>query len=267
MQTVSEALLRIEAMMLRYLYLYRRSLARAGDIVFWPVMNLLVWGFVTRFLQEVTVSRAVLFLLGAIIFWDLLYRSQQAITLGMTEEIWVRNLINLFIAPIHTWEMIMAMCLVGVIRSIITTLLLAGLAWLFYAFDFLALGLALLPFFFNLLLFGWAVGLCTMALVLRYGHAAEALVWGVPFLIQPITAVFYPVSVLPGWLQKVAYCLPSTYVFEGMREIMAGHPFNVHMMLVSFGLNILYLFVGGFIFGWMLEKVKQLGLLARLNVE
>ncbi len=258
---------RIYGLVLRYLYLYRRSLARTGDIVFWPVMNLLVWGFVTRYLETVAVPTAVLFLIGAIIFWDLLYRSQQAITLGMTEEIWVRNLINLFIAPVHTWEMVTSMCIVGILRSVITTALLAVLAWIFYAFNFLLLGPAMVLFFFHLLLFGWAVGLCTMALVLRYGHAAEALVWGVPFLIQPITAVFYPVQVLPGWLQQVAYLLPSTYVFEGMRHVIGGKGVNYSAMGLALALNILYLLGAGLFFGWMLRRVQQLGLLTRLNVE
>ena len=119
----------------------------------------------------------------------------------------------------------------------------------------------------NLLLFGWAVGLFTMALIFRYGRAAEALIWGVPFLIQPVSAVFYPVSVLPAWLQKIAYLLPSTYVFEGMRQVLATGVADLSTLGVSFGLNLVYLLLGSLYFSWMLRKVREMGYLSRLHLE
>ena len=259
--------LRIYAMVLRYLYLYRRSLARIGEIFFWPVMNLLVWGFVTLYLQQVAVPRAVLFLIGAMIFWDILYRSQQAITLSITEEIWVRNILNVFIAPIRIWELVVATCIVGILKTLVATVVLGLLAYYLYAFDLMALGPHLVPFFANLLLFGWAVGLVTMGLVLRYGHAAEALIWGVPFLIQPVSAVFYPVEVLPSWLQAVAYSLPSTYVFEGMRAVLIEHTFPMAQLGLALGLNVVYMALGGLFFAWMLHTVRVRGYLSRLNLE
>ncbi|MBM3216831.1 ABC transporter permease, partial [Candidatus Poribacteria bacterium] len=183
---------RVSAMILRYLYLYRRSLARAGEVFFWPVMDLLVWGFLTAYMRRMVVPEAVLYLLGGMIFWDVLYRSQQAITLSLTEEIWVKNILNVFVAPISIAEMVLATCLMGVIKAGITGVVLGGLAYVLYSFQLFDVGLALVPFLVSLVLFGWAVGMCTMALILRFGQAAEALVWGVPFLIQPFSAVFYP---------------------------------------------------------------------------
>jgi ABC-2 type transport system permease protein len=259
--------LRVSALILRNLYLYRRSLARAMEILFWPVMNLLVWGFVTSYLEGFTVPGAILFLLGGVILWDVLYRSQQAITLSITEEVWVKNILNIFVAPVRIFELMLATCTVGVLKATVTTIFLGVLAYFFYMFNLLSIGPPLIPFLAALLLFGWAVGMITMALILRYGHAAEALIWGVPFLIQPISAVFYPVQVLPKWLQTIAYMLPSTYVFEGMRAAMKTGKVDISMLLAAYLLNLIYLVGAACFFGWMLRRVREMGYLSRLNLE
>ncbi len=259
--------LRISAFLLRYYYIHRRSPARIMEIFFWPVMNLLVWGFMTLYLERMAAPKTMIFLLGNIILWDVLYRSQQGITFNITEEFWVRNIINIFIAPLRISEFIGAICIVGVIKSLITTAFLGILAFLLYRFNILLVGLALVPFIGNLLLFGWAVGLFTMALIFRYGRAAEALIWGVPFLIQPISAVFYPVDVLPGWLRPIALALPSTHVFEGMRLVLQDGITDIAGLAIAFGLNLVYLLLGGLYFGWMLGKVRERGYLSRVQME
>ena len=259
--------LRVSALVMRYLYLYRRSLARAGEVFFWPVMDLVLWGFLTAYMERFAAPRAVVFLIGAMIFWDVLYRSQQAITLSLAEEIWVRNILNIFLAPLRTVEIAIATCLMGVIKAALTLVVLGTLAHVFFAFDILALGPALVPFVVSLLLFGWAVGMCTMGLVIRFGQSAEALIWGVPFLLQPFSAVFYPVSVLPGWLQKVAALLPSTYVFEGMRNTLAtGRP-DVARLAASFAMDAVYLVLAGAFLTWMLHLARVRGYLTRLGME
>lgn len=258
---------RVTALLLRYLYLYRRSLARSMEIFFWPVMDLLVWGFVTVYFERLAGGGPVLFLLGAVIFWDVFYRSQQAITLSLTEEIWVRNLLNVFIAPVRISELVLATCLLGVVRATLSAAVLGALAFVFYAFDLTLLGMALLPYLVSLLLFGWAVGMCTMAVILRFGHAAEALIWGTPFLLQPISAVFYPLAVLPSWLQRVAVLLPSTHVFEGMRAtLQTGRPV-FSSLAPAFALNVVFLAAAGLFFGWMMRQVREKGYLARLAME
>jgi ABC-2 type transport system permease protein len=258
---------RIAALLLRYLYLYRRSLARSMEIFFWPVMDLLVWGFVTVYLRSVAAPKPVLFLLGAVIFWDVFYRSQQAITLSLSEEIWVRNLLNIFISPVRIPEIVLATCLLGLIRALASAAVLGALAYAFYAFNLTVLGAALFPYLTSLLLFGWAVGMCTMAVILRFGHAAEALIWGTPFLLQPISAAFYPVSVLPPWLQTVARLLPSTHVFEGMRATLLTGRADLAPLVPAFALNVVYLVVAGVFFGWMLTRVREKGYLGRLAMD
>lgn len=261
--------LRISGLLLRHAYLYRRSLARAMQIVFWPVMDLLVWGFITVYLQRANpdVGTLALFLLGSMIFWEILYRSQQAITLSVTEEIWVRNLLNIFVAPVRVHELVLATCLLGLLQSLVTAALLGVLAWIFYSFNLLKVGPALVPFVASLLLFGWSLGMCTTSLVLRFGHAAEALVWGVPFLIQPFSAVFYPVEVLPAWLRVFAYLLPSTYVFEGMRAALQTGNVDPRLLAVSLGADAVYLGFASVFFGWMLRRVRDRGYLSRFGME
>ncbi|HIO45947.1 TPA: ABC transporter permease, partial [Candidatus Poribacteria bacterium] len=253
-------LTRINGLVLRYLYLYRRSLARAGEIFFWPIMDLLVWGFVSAYINKE--NKVALFLLGSVIFWDVLYRSQQAITLSISEDIWVKNILNVFVSPVSIFELMVATCIMGIIKAAITAIVLGSLAFLLYTFNIVSIGILLLPFLISLLLFGWALGMVTMALILRFGKSAEALVWGVPFLIQPFSAVFYPVEVLPDWLQIIAYTMPSTYVFEGMRKVLAnGEWLDLKMLIIAFSLNILYLATGATFFGWMFSQVRKKGCL------
>jgi ABC-2 type transport system permease protein len=258
---------RVTALLLRYLYLYRRSIARAMEVCFWPVMDLLLWGFLTTYLQTVAVPKAVSFLVGAMILWDVLYRCQQAISLAVTEEIWTRNVLNVFVTPVRTSELLLATCLLGVIKAGLPAILLGTLAYLLYSFNVLGVGPALAPFLASLLLFGWAVGMVTAALIVRFGQAAEALVWGVPFLIQPLSAVFYPLEVLPGPVQQVARLLPSTYVFEGMRVALFTGVVDVKLLLLAFGLNLVYLAAAAAFFGWMLARVREKGYLGKLGLE
>jgi ABC-2 type transport system permease protein len=258
---------RVLGLLLRYAYLYRRSLARSMELFFWPVMDLLVWGFLSVYLQRVAAPGAVAYLVGALILWDVLYRCQQAITLSVTEDIWVKNILNVFIAPVRPAELLIATSVVGVFKSAIPRVLLTVLALVLYDFHLLALGAALGPFLASLLLFGWAVGIFTAALILRFGQSAEALVWGIPFVLQPFSAVFYPVEVLPAWARAIALALPSTHVFEGMRAVMAGKGLRGSTLLAAFGLNAAYLLAASLFFGWMLGRVREKGYLGKLGME
>jgi ABC-2 type transport system permease protein len=259
--------LHVSGLLLRYAYLYRRSVARMMGVLFWPVMDLLVWGFLTTYLQRLVLPASVTFLLGAVIFWDIFYSSQQAITLSITEEIWVRNILNIFVAPVSVVELLSATALVGLARASASASVLALLAWGLYSFHLTAIGFALAPFCFALLLFGWAMGMFTMALVLRFGQAAEALIWGIPFLIQPLSAVFYPLHVLPVWLQPIARALPSTHVFEGMRAALSAGRLDSASLAAALALDVVYLAAGALFFAWMLGRVRERGYLARLGME
>jgi len=260
---------RIGALVLRYTYLYTRSVPRVAEMFFWPVMDLMVWGFVTVYLREMgpKVPAAVTFLLGSMIFWDILYRAQQAVTISFLEDIWARNLLNIFVAPVRVGEFIAATYVVGFVKILITVAVLAGLAAALYSWNLFAMGFSLIPLFANLLLMGWAVGMVTTALIMRWGQSAEALAWGIPFLIQPVAAVFYPLNVLPGWLQWIAVCIPATHVFEGMRQVLNKQGLSMHHLAWAFGLNVIYLVCGALFFRHMFNIARRKGLLAKLGTQ
>ncbi len=270
---------RIRALVMRYSFLYTRSGPRILEMFFWPVMDLLVWGYVTRYLQQLYASlpqsqtlpknvTVVTYLLGAMIFWDILYRSQQSVSISFLEDVWSRNLINIFVAPIRVSEFIAATYVVGFIKIIGTVAIISSLAYLMYSFNlFTSLGFSLIPFFVNLLLMGWAIGMVTTGLIMRWGQSAEALAWGVPFLIQPVAAVFYPVSVLPAWVQPIALSIPATHVFEGMRGVLSGQPIDTGHLLAAFALNIVYLIGAGLFFRFMFGEARKRGLLAKLGTQ
>lgn len=258
---------RILAIVLRHLYLYKRSLSRLMEIFYWPVLDVLVWGFITVFLAQSGEGfpNYLAFFLGAMILWDILFRSQQGISISFLEEIWSRNLLNLFVSPLRPGEFLIATMLISIFKLIAAALATVLLAWWLFSFNILIMGLALVPFVLNLMMFGWAIGITTTAVILRFGQKAEIMAWGLAFLFQPVSAVFYPVSVFPEWLQKIAWWVPATPVFEGMRSVVQSGDFPLEMLLRSFGLNLLYLTVALGIFYTMFHIAKQKGLLMRVG--
>jgi ABC-2 type transport system permease protein len=156
---------------------------------------------------------------------------------------------------------------VGFVKILITVGVLAGLALAVYSWNLFSMGFSLIPLFANLLLMGWAVGMVTTALIMRWGQSAEALAWGIPFLIQPVAAVFYPLNVLPGWLQWIAVCIPATHVFEGMRHVLNKEGLSAHDLGWAFGLNVVYLICGALVFHSMFNIARKKGLLAKLGTQ
>lgn len=258
---------RVQALLIRHLYLYKRSVPRIMDVVYWPVMELLLWGFLSLYLHKLDVPglNAVAVLLGAVIFWDLLNQSQRAISVAFLEDVWERNLLNIFVTPLKVSEFLMSTLLLGFVRIVLVGIVMSILAIIFYHFNVFVLGIYLIPFFINLLIFGWSLGLFTTGIILRYGTSAQVLAFGFLLLIQPFTAVFYPVSALPVFFQYIAYLLPSTYVFEGMRSVIATGTMPISMLVLALITNIVYLVIVSWFFYRMFAYVKRQGKLMKLN--
>ncbi|HEY5600234.1 MAG TPA: hypothetical protein VIK48_06030, partial [Candidatus Manganitrophaceae bacterium] len=247
----------------------QRSLPRLTEVFFWPLLDLLLWGFVTVYLRnfQPNLPKFVSFFLGALILWDILYRAQQGISVSFLEEVWSKNLLNLFVSPMRPGEFMAALMSISVFKLLTAGIASALLAWLFYSFNLFLLGISLIPFVLNLMIMGWAIGIVTMAVILLYGQEAEVMAWGLAFLIQPISAVFYPVSVLPGWLQPFALMIPSSHVFEGMRTVIETGRIPVESLLIAAGLNLIYLLAALSFFYRNLRVVKERGLLMRSGAE
>ena len=258
----------ILALVMRYILLYTRNPVRLVELFFWPIVQLLVWGFVTRYLQTQgsgDFPKIITFLIGGIILWDALFRAQQGVAISFLEDVWTRNLLNIFAAPVRMTEYLAATFCVGFLRVFITSLVMALIAWIGYSFNLLQFDFALIGFYINLMLFGWTLGVLVTALILRYGHGAESLAWAIPFMIQPVAAVFYPVSALPGWLQPVAHAFPPAYVFEGMRAVLLSGGIPWHHLLTALGLNAAYLIISGLVFARTLKVAKRDGLLVKVS--
>ena len=254
---------RIGAMVLRYWYLLRSSWPRLLDLVYWPAVQMLMWGFLQLYLAQNAgfFARAGGTFIGAVLLWDVLFRGQLGFSLSFLEEMWSRNLANLMISPLRPVEFVLALMIMSVIRLAISTIPVALLAIAFFGFNLFGLGLALAAFFANLMLTSWAVGLLVSGLVLRNGLGAENMAWSIMFIFLPLTCVYYPVAVLPHWLQPVAWLLPPTYVFEGMRALLIDHVFRADLMLESFALNVVFFLGGAAAFMALLKSARRSGAL------
>jgi ABC-2 type transport system permease protein len=255
----------IRGLILRNVYLHKRSLPRLMEIVFWPVMDLMVWGYVSVWMRSTgaQLPRAVDFLLGALVLWTVLYRAQLGVTVAFLEDIWARNFVNVFVTPVSLSELLAATGIISAAKALATGAFLVPIAWLLYGTDVLSLGAAGVWALLVLLLMGWSLGIVTTALILRYGHAAEALAWGIPFLIQPISAVFYPVSVLPVWLRPVSLVLPSTHVFEALRSSLDTGRVPAGQLALATALVVPLVALAAWFFRRQFAEVRRLGLLAR----
>jgi ABC-2 type transport system permease protein len=253
--------------MRRHYYLYRSSWPRLLDLFYWPVMNLLLWGFLALHLQRSgpDLPAVVPVLLGALILWDVLFRSQIGVAMVFLEEVWSRNLATLFVSPLRPVEFMAAQIGVGLARTGIAVGAMAALAAVLYGFDITDLGLPLVAFFANLLLMGWSIGLFVSGLILRFGQGAESLAWALIFLFQPIAAVFYPVDVLPAWLQPVAWATPAANVFEGMRQVILGGGFSWTLFWHALALNAVYLAAGAGFFLLMFRIARRDGMLLQVG--
>ncbi|MFC1522059.1 ABC transporter permease [Elusimicrobiota bacterium] len=262
---------RIYAMFMRYLYLHKRSIGRTFELLLWPVMNLIVWGFVSLYIQTIATSTAikiVVFLINGMIFWDIMFRSQMSVSISILEDIWTQNIINLLASPVRIWEWITATFIYGFLKTMVITLILSILALILYKFNIInTLGFYVIPLGANLVFFGWAIGMFTSALIIRWGHSIEALAWGFPFLLQPLSAIFYPLSILPAPVQVISKCLPSTYTFEGMRYVIAHGTLPPEYLITAFSLNLAYFAFGGLFFHCMYISARNTGRLARLGMD
>lgn len=254
---------RVWAIVVRHAYNFRRSYDRLADSFYWPVMDLIVWGLSSRWMESTSpspVSNVALIVLTGLVFWQIVWRSNYEISVNLLEEVWNQNLANIFSTPLTVFEWISAVMLIGFIKNFITILVGVGGVWLLYSLNILAVGWWLLPFFFMLLVSGWFMGFLAAGLIMRFGQKIQTLAWSMGFLFAPFSAVYYPLDVLPSWARAISSVLPTTYIFEGMREVLRTGNLSVELLLKSVGLNILYLALSINFFIAMFEKRKETGL-------
>ncbi len=260
--------LHIFGIFLKNLYLLRRSFPRLISLFYWATVDLILWGFVTLWIQKLTNDQGsfdfILVILSGLIFWDLFLRAQQSFSIGLLEDIWARNIINIFASPTRPIEFVLALALYSLVQGLLAFLYVSILATLLYSLHIWELGFYVIPFFLNIFIFGWALGLFTIGLIIRLGPSFEILAWSIPFLFLPFSAVYYPISVFPAAIQSITTIIPTRHLFEGMRAIITQSNFPLESVLWATSLNVLYFALGLLFFYWMLHIARKRGLIARL---
>ena len=237
---------RVAALVLRHVYLLRGSWPRVLELMYWPTVQMILWGFITLFLMNHSswIAQASGVLITAVLLWDVLFRGQLGVSLVFMEEMWSRNLGQLFVSPLRPFELVAALLTMSLIRTLIGVGGAALIAIPLFQYSVFNVGWPLLAFFLNLIVMGWAIGLLVSGVVLRYGLGAEGMAWFFVFALQPVSGVYYPIETLPPWLQAVAYFLPSSHVFEGMRAVLFDGVVRTDLLVTAVALNAVFL-IGG----------------------
>lgn len=260
---------RAAAIALRQYYLIRGSLSRVFPLFVWVAIDIVLWGFITKYLDAVTAAHLdfAVSLLGAVLLWDFLTRVMQGVTMAFFEDVWSRNFLNVFATPLSIPEYVGGLVLASVATSSIGLVVMVAVASMAFDFSLLTYGAMVVPFLLVLFLFGIALGIFGSALVLRLGPAAEWFVWPIPAVLSPFAGVFYPLSTLPPWMQGVARLLPPSYVFEALRTVAADGTVSVTSLLVGGGLALLSILLAGAFFTRVYRYAVRTGLIARYSAE
>lgn len=258
---------RILGLLQRHVYLLLGSWPRLIEVMYWPTMNMLVWGFINFYLakQLSGVGAVAASLLAGALLWEILLRSQFSILVSFMEEMWSRNLGHIFVAPIRPLNYACGLMLLSLFRTAIAMFPAFLFAWLLFGYLVLDLGPAFIGFYLNLALTGWWCGFLLVALLFRFGLAAEWLAWMLSFIISPFVAVYYPVSALPEWLHPLAWSLPPTYIFEGMRAIVGQHMVHWDYLVKATLLNAGFLAVSLWVYCVAFDATRRRGGLLQMG--
>jgi ABC-2 type transport system permease protein len=260
---------RAAAISLRHFYLLRGSVARFLPLFAWVAIDMVLWGFMSRYLNTVAQPgfNFVPALLGAVLLWDFFTRVMQGVTMAFFEDVWSRNFLNVFATPLSISEYVAGLVFSSIVTSAVGLGVMLVLASTVFGLSFAAYGVMFVPFLLVLFLFGIAIGIFGCALVLRLGPASEWFVWPIPALISPFAGVFYPLSTLPEWMRYVAWLLPPSYVFEGMRELVSGGAFSGTSLLWGTGLAVAQILLASAFFSRVHRHAVRTGLIARYSAE
>jgi len=236
---------RIYAIIIRNLFAYKRSLDRLTDAFYWPALDLIIWGLTSKFFTQSNNDsfNLVSIIVSAIIIWLFLWRAQYEISINVVDELWNKNLVNLFGSPLKFSEWIASFLILGFIKIILSVGFAMGLAYFLYRVEIFSLGFYLIPFMILLILNGWVLGFIVSGLILSYGSKVQTLVWVTGWAISPFCAIYYPVSTLPAWAQKIAFFTPPSYIFEGMRQVINQGRFDLNKLIIPAILTLIYLFL------------------------
>jgi ABC-2 type transport system permease protein len=259
----------VAAIVLRQSYLIRGSITRTVPLFVWVAIDIVLWGFITRYLNSVASPGFdfVPVLLGAVLLWDFFTRVMQGVTMAFFEDVWTRNFLNIFASPLTITEYLAGLVVTSVATSAVGLVVMVLLAAAVFGFSFVAYGATLVALIMVLFLFGIALGVAACAVVLRWGPSAEWFVWPIPGLLSPFAGVFYPIATLPRWMQAIAAILPPSHVFEGLRAIVTGGAVAPARLAFAAALAIAYVLGACWVFTHVYRQAVRTGLIARYSAE
>lgn len=253
---------RVTTIILRYAYNMKHSFDRMSDMFYWPAMDLLIWGLTGLYFinRSSEFSSLLPVIITGLVFWIVVWRTQYEITTNMLSEIWDKNIVNIFASPLKLSEWIIAFMIFGVIKMTISLMFSGILAYLLYKVNIFSYGLYLVPLTANLVLTGWAAGFIVSGFLIRFGNTIQTLAWAGVYLIAPFSGIYYSITILPVWAQKVAVFVPTSYIFEGFREIIFTGRLSENKIIFALVLNLIYLVLSICFFTLMFHKSRKLGL-------
>jgi ABC-2 type transport system permease protein len=260
---------RASAIVLRQFFLMQGSPARVLPLFAWVAIDMVTWGFITRYLNSVSGSgfNFVPSLLGAVLLWDFFIRVMQGVTTTFFEDVWSRNFLNVFATPLSISEYLSGLVLSSIATSSVGLVTMLFLSTAVFGLSFFLYGALLVPYLLVLFLFGIALGVIGCGIVLRLGPASEWFIWPIPALISPFAGVFYPLSTLPVWMHSISRLLPPSYVFESMRSIVRHGPGSPAALATGAALDVVFLVLASWFFHSIYHHAVRTGLIARYSAE
>lgn len=237
---------RIYAIVLRNLLTFQRNYDRWFDAFYWPVMDLFIWGLTSTYIAQLSpeMAKITIVIISGISFWFIVVRSQYETNVALLEDIWSRNMINIFVSPLKFSEWIISVLIIGVLKALLTFFVAMIVALILYKVQIFSYGFYLIPFILLLLMTGWWTSFFITSAILRFGSKVQTFAWTLVVLLAPFSGIYYPISSLPGWAQTLSMFLPTTYVFSSIREIISTGNVSYMNLIISFVLNVIYLLLG-----------------------
>ena len=261
------ALRRVHALVLRYVLLVGRDPSRVVDLVIWPFIDITVWGFLTLYVNQTgaALPNAMAIFLGGAILWNVFLRAAQDASVSFLDDVWARSIVTLFASPLRLSEYGASLMAVGVIKVILGLSVMGVAAWLLYAFDILTFGPWLLPFAANLVLFGYTLGLLALAAIVRFGGRWQILAWSLPWIVMPVSSVYWPESVLPPSVWLAAQASPMNHIFEGMRAVITTGAMPLWRLAAATAENLVYLALTAALVARVFRNALDRGALPKLR--
>ena len=258
---------RIKALIYRYLLFMRHDMARILDTFYWPLIDLVVWGFLTVYLSQTNFTgyNLATALISGIILWTLVYSLSRDIAVSFLDDLWDRNVINLYCSPLKPSEFLAASFLVALFRVMLTTIFMLLIAFIFYGVNTLVLGIYFFVFFLLLVIFSFSLGVFATTLILRFGPSAEIIAWSLPAVLSPFSAVLFPLSVLPETVRLIAGIFPTPYIFECMRGVLLHGNCVLKNLMVAGLLDVLYVMIAAILFFYVFDRIRQDGTISRFS--